>query len=332
MTIASDILNRLSDDAQYVNDGAFYTAVFTYGQGVIELCEDAGYQATGPDEAAYVEIEANLGSAETYTEGQTMPAAIESTYLEAKFAFKHFRGVIRENGHERRRHGSLDQGARVVDPDRKLKRCIAAIKDKIATTFDDNDTYGLQGQVSASVNYGDQSRTTYAKLKAYSLAASNAAVSTNLIGKWLALAADSPYGCRPDVILCSATQAYKIAELGATKAAWPDVAKPGGLGLIPTGIMLHGAPVIQVPNLLTSTVYALSGARMRPQGVNSDGDYGERTWKVIWGEENPGRFHVLDLGANNTDTPLNLQISTCLVMLHTNPNMQAVLTGLSSGT
>jgi len=332
MTIASDILNRLSDDAQYVNGGAFYTAVFSYGMGVIEFCEDGGYQATGPDEAAYVEIESDLDAAESYVEGQSMPSPIESTVREAKFAFKHFRGVIRESGHERRRRGSMDQGARVVDPDRKLKRCIAAIKDKIATTFDDADTYGLQGQISASVNYGDQSRTTYAKLKAYALAASAASVSTNLLGKWLALAADTPYGCHPDLILCSATQAYKIAELGATKAAWPDVAKSGGLGLIPTGIMLGGAPVVQVPNLLTSTVYALSGARMRPQGVNSEGDYSGRTWQVIWGEENPGRFHVLDLGANNTDTPINLQISTCLCILHTNPNQQAVLTGLSSGT
>ena len=79
-----------------------------------------------------------------------------------------------------------------------------------------------------------------------------------------------------------------------------------------------GAPVVIVPNLTTSIILLLSGVR--------DGQ-----WQMIWNEANPGRFHVLDLGAANADNPMNLQISTSCAMVHTNPNEQAKLYGLSTG-
>jgi hypothetical protein len=42
MTTVSDIRNRLSADAQFP-ESEFYSAVFSYGMGVIELLTDGGY-------------------------------------------------------------------------------------------------------------------------------------------------------------------------------------------------------------------------------------------------------------------------------------------------
>jgi len=332
MTIASDVFNRLSDDATYINGpSAFHTAVFSYGMGVVELVDDWGYKAKGPDEKLHLEIEADLDAAEVYIEGQAMPAPIESTDLEVAFTPKAFRGVVRESGHERRARGSLDQGARFPDAQRKVKRAIAAIKNKIAKTLDDAATYGMQGQVSQTTNYGDQSRTTYSKFKPYKLDASSADVSTALLNKWWALGMDDPYGANPDVVLISATQFQKIAELGSGKLSVPDAQPIGGFNLVPTALRVGTAPVMVMPNISTSTLFGLTGATARAQGLSQDANTGSRTWGITWHEENPGRFAVLDLGANNTDTPMNIQISTDLTLAHTNPNEQTYLTGLSTG-
>ena len=87
--------------------------------------------------------------------------------------------------------------------------------------------------------------------------------------------------------------------------------------LIPTQLMCGTAPVMILPNLTNSVVLLLGGVRT--------GD-----WKFIWNEPSPGRFHVLDLGAANSDTPLNLQISTSGAMVCTSPNRQAKLTTLTT--
>lgn len=314
MTTVSDITNRLSADAEFVGGpSAFYTSVFSYGMGVLELLSDGGYQA---GEDAMVEIESALDSAEVYTEGQAMPLPVESTYLNAKFTFKHFRAVIREGGHERRARGPADQGTRIKDPDRKIQRAIDRLKYLMATTFDDNDTYGLQGQISQSKNYGDQSRTTNTTLKPYKLNASSAAISTALLNKWLGLGQNDPYGAYPELVVMSATQFHKIAELGSGKLTIPSAA--GGMNLTPTSLVIGGCPVVLMPNLATSIVLGMSGVRS-----------GE--WQLIWNEANPGRFHVLDLGASGMDNPMNLQISTACAMVHTSPNKQSYIDSLSTG-
>lgn len=317
MTVVSDISNRLSADAEFIGGpSAFYTAVFEYGLGIIELLSDMGYQA---GEDAMVEIEADLGDAEVYVEGQAMPAPIESTTRNAKFTYKHFRGVARMSGHERRAAGDQGQGLRVSESlsERKVNRAIAAIKYLMATTFDDAATYGLEGQISAGTYaYGDQSRTTYTKLKAYELNASSAAISTALLNKFDALSRDDPYGAMFDAVITSATQYHKWAELVSGKAALPQIG--GGMNLFATGLTLGSAPVFMLPNLTSSIVLGMTGVF---QGK----------WGFIWNESNPGRYHVLDLGAANSDTPLNLQISTAGAMVHTNPNEQGKLYGLSTG-
>lgn len=314
MTVAADIANRLSDDSQYAR-GMFATAVFEYGMGVVELLDDWGYR---PGANAYIEIEADLDAAEVYTEGDPMPAPIESTYLEAAFAYKAFRGVIRESGHERRSRGPNDEGTRIKDPERKMKRAMAAIVYLIAKTFDDAQTYGIEGQVSAGTYaYGDQSRTTYTKLKAYELNASSAAISTSLLNKWVNLGKDDPYGAQFDYVLGSATQVNKINELMSGKLAAPDISgRPAAL--TPSDVRIDGAPLLLVPNLTSTILIGLTG-------VNTG------NWGKIWNEANPGRYHVLDLGAANSDTPMNLQISTSLCIAHDNPNKQSKLYGLSTG-
>ena len=310
MTTVSDITNRLSDDAKFAKS-EFLSVVFDYGAGVVDMLQDGGY---APGTTAKIEVEADLGSAEVYTEGQALPSAIESTYIVASFSHKHFRAVIRESGHERRARGESDQGVRIADPERKMKRAIFAIRDLMAQTFDDTSAYGLQGIVDATTAFGDQSRSTYTKLKSYELSASSAAISTALLNKLYTLAQDTPYGAQPDLCLVSATQAHKWAELVSGKLAMPDVASGS---LTPTGLMFGSAEVKILPNLTNSVVMLLTGTKT--------GD-----WQFIWNEPNPGRFHVLDLGAANSDTPMNLQISTAGAMVCYSPNRQAKLTTLST--
>jgi hypothetical protein len=312
MTTVSDIRNRLSADAQFA-ESEFYTSVFSYGMGVIELLTDAGYV---PGEAAYVEMEADLGSAEVFTEGQALGAPVESTYLTPKFAFKNLRAVIRSSGDERRALGDSDQGARIADPARKVQRAIEAIRYLMAKTFDDAAAYGVQGIISAATyNYGDAARTTYTKLASYELNASSAAISTALLNKFAYRSAEDPYGCIFDATIASAVQASKIAELGSGKLAIPSA--NGQLNLVPTGMAIGTAPLFVLPNLTTSVILGLTGVR-------------NGKWKWAWHEPNPGRFHILDLGADNSDTPTNLQISTSGCMYCVNPNQQGKLYGLST--
>ena len=292
----------------------FYSSVFTYGAGIVEILSDGGYQ---PEQYAKVEIESALDAAEVYSEGQALPSPIESTYLNALFAFKHFRGVIRETGHERRARGDRDQGMRVTDPERKMRRAIVSIRDVMAKTFDDAATYGLEGQVSAGTYaYGDQSRSTNTSLKAYELNASSAALSTALLGKFYHVGADTPYGCTGGLAITSSTQARRWAELGSGKLALANA--DGPLNLVFTDLVLGTSPVAILPNFATAIILHLTGVR-------------EGQWKFYWNEPNPGRFHFLDLGAANSDNPMNIQISTSGAMAHTNPNQQAKLYGLSTG-
>lgn len=315
MTVVSDISNRLSNDAQF-HGSAFMTAVFDYGVGIIGELTDWGYM---PGQNLKIELEADRDDAEVYTEGQALPAPLESTYINASFAYKHFRAVIRESGHERRARGPADQGTRIADPTRKQKRAVAAIAYLIATTFDDAAIYGLEGQISAGTyNFGDQSRTTYERLKAYELNASSAAISTALLNKFNYLAMEDPYGAMFDFVVTSTTQGHKWAELGSGKLALNTA--NGALNLMPTDLMLGAAPVYILPNLTTSIVLGMTGVKD-----------GSGRWGYAWNEANPGRYHVLDLGAANSDTPMNLQISTALAMAHENPNQQAKLYGLSTG-
>lgn len=310
MTTVSDITNRLSDDAKHVSS-VFRSVVFDYGAGIIEMLRDGGYS---PGTSAKIEVEVNLGSAELYTEGQNLPTPIESTDIVVSFAHKHFRAAIRESGHERRARGPSDEGLRLKNPERKMERAMFAIRDLMAQSFDGTSAHELQGIISASTNFGDASRTTYTKLKSYELNASSAAISTALLNKLYTLSQDTPYGSMGDLCLVSATQANKWAELVSGKLAMPDVASGS---LTPTGLVFGSAPVKILPNLTNSVVLLLTGA--------TTGD-----WEWIWNEANPGRFHVLDLGAANADNPMNLQISTAGAMVCYTPNKQAKLYGLST--
>jgi hypothetical protein len=312
MTTVSDIRNRLSADAQFP-ESEFYSAVFSYGMGVIELLTDGGY---APGEYAYVELEANLGSAEVFTEGQALGSPVESTVIKPAFAFKNFRAVVRSSGDERRALGDADQGARIADPGRKVARAIEAIRYLMAKTFDDAAIYGIQGIISASTyNFGDTSRTTYTKLASYELDGSSAAISSAILNNFTYRSAEDPYGCKFDAVITSGLQAGKIAELGSQKLAIPSAG--GVMNLIPTGLAVGAAPLYIMPNLTTSAVLGLTGV-------------GAGKWKWAWHEPNPGRFHVLDLGADNSDTVANLQISTSGCMYCVNPQEQGKLHSLST--
>ena len=313
MTVAADLANRLNADAELANS-AFLSVVTEYGMGVVDLMPDGGY---APGASVMLEIEVARDAAESYSEGDPLPDPIESTYVRPKVDFVHFRGVIRESGHERRKRGLNDAGLSIPDVDRKLRVAAEAIAYQIALYYDGTSADQIQGMIDSTTNFLDTSRSTYTALASYELDGSSHAISTALLGKWLTVASDEPYNCIPDVVLASATQIRRIRELGSQLLALPSASGP--MALVPTMVeAIPGVPIVMVPNLTTSILLALSGVR-------------SGSWRRVWNEPNPGRYHVLDLGAANSDTTMNLQISTALAIVCDQPQKQAKLTALSTG-
>ncbi len=315
MTTVADIRNALSADAQFP-DSEFYKATFEYGMGVIELLTDGGY---APGEYAYVEIEAERGDAQVFTEGQALPTPVEGTIITPKFAFKNIRAVVRSSGAERRAMGENGEGLRFGNPERKVQRAIEAIRYLMATTFDDAAIYGLVGLISETTYaFGDTSRSTYDHLQSYEYdPGTSVALSTSVLNYFIHRSGEDPHGCAFDMVLMNAIQASRYAELVSGKAALPSVSG-GPQNLIPTGLAVGAAPLFILPNMLSSIVLGLTGVR-------------EGKWKWVWHEPSPGRFHVLDLGADNSDTVVNLQISTSGCMYCTNPQQQGKVVDLSTG-
>jgi len=324
----SNISAMLSEDAA-TERGAFFTAVFSYGMGIVELLKDGGYKPAGPDQTVRVPIETDIdGAVQEYAEGDGLPAWIEPEYAMAQFSVKAFRGVIRQTGHERRALGQSGEAG--IAPDMvnaKLRAVINRIKYLIATTYDDDAVYGIQDLIDSSAAFGGLSRTTYSKLVSYLLNASSAGISTSILNNWWHRGMNDPYGCAFDLVLMSTTQASRLAELGSQKIDTTPSDATGGLNLVVTNLMVGTAPVVIVPNLATSIVLGLTGARRRAPG---DADGGGDAWQVWWSEPNPGRFHVLDLGAGEADNPMRLQISTSLAVGCTVPQRQGKIYGLST--
>lgn len=318
MATLANIRDRLSDDAQYSGmSSLFRTVVFEYGAGIIEKFTQESYQ---PGETAKVELEVDIGDAEVYSQGDGLPIPLESTTKTAGFSFKAIRAVIRETGHARRARGPQNEGLRVQVADDEIMKCYRRIRDKIATTFDDPATYGVQGIISAGT-YGfgsaaglSLSRTTYAKLASYELNAA-APISTSLVNQAHYRAQDAPYGAAVDFYVAPAVQCQKYAELGSGKML--VLAGQGGpTDLVATELQIGGRPVYMLPYLTTTVILGFSG-------IATD-------WWLIWNEENAGRFHVLDLGADSSDTPMNIQVSTSLAIACTSPNKQVKIYGLTA--
>ena len=313
MTVAADLANRLNADAEMI-DSQFRTVLFDYGMGIVDLLADGGYQ---PGDSSFVELEVSRDDAETYSEGQQLPDPLESGYQRPEFSFVAFRAVIRESGHERRKRGQGDAGLSIPDPQRKMNRAASSMARQIALYFDGTADGQLQGLIDATTAFGGLSRTTYSKLKSYELSGATAAVSTALIGKLVTVGADDPYGVQGDVAIASATQVRRVREVLAGKHAPTSMA--GVNALVGTGVdLVPGLPLMMLPNLTNTEILVLSGVR-------------SGSWRTTWNEPNPGRFHVLDLGAANSDTPMNLQISTSLNIMCSQPNEQSKLTSLSTG-
>ena len=310
MTTLSDISTLLAEDAQLENS-AFLDVTSRYGRGVVDLLSDRGYLA---GEQLQLLIQVARDAAESYVEGQALPSPVEGTYVRAEFDWVSFRAVIRESGHERRAHGPGDVGMSIPDPGRKMRDAAEAIAYQIATYFDGAADGQLLGLIDDTTAFGGQNRAVYTALKSYVLAAGGAAISRSLISQGLSELADLPYSGRAMVALASSTQVRKLRDLISGDHAPTTMAGPQAL--VPAGVELEpGVPVIQVPNLATDTIVMLSDLP---------------SWGVWSHEPNPGGFHVLDLGAANSDTPLNLQISTSLAIATEQPQRQGKIEGLST--
>lgn len=318
MATLANIRDRLSDDALYSGiSSLFRTVVFEYGAGIIEKFTLESYQA---GETAKVELEVDIGDADVYTEGEGLPIPLESTNKTAGFSFYSVRAVIRETGHARRARGPQNEGLRIQVADDEIMKCYRRIRNKIATTFDDAATYGVQGIISAGTyGYGSASglslsRTTYAKLASYELNAAGG-ISTSICNTAHYRAMDDPYGAEVDFYVASAKQCQKYAELGSGKMMVIAGRESGAMDLVATELQIGGRPVYMLPNLTDSIILGFSG-------MATD-------WHLVWNEENAGRFHVLDLGADSSDTPMNLQVSTSLAIACTSPQKQVKIYGLT---
>ena len=313
MTVAADLANRINEDAELANS-QFLTVVGEYGMGCVELMNDIGYR---PGAALKLEVEVDRDAAEQYDENDQLPDPLESDYGRPEWAYKDFRAVVRESGRERRERGLGDAGLSIPDPDRKLQVAARAIAYQIAVYFDGTSDGQIQGLIDSSTAFGGLSRTTYSKLASYEVSASNASVSIALISKLLTMMRDDPYFGMPEVVLASATQLNVMKGSVAGGKLELDFTR-GPATLTPSGIDAEpGVPVMMLPNLTNTVLLALSGV--------SDG-----SWIMAWNEPNPGRYHVLDLGAGESDTPLRLQLSTALAIGCKQPQRQGKMTTLST--
>jgi hypothetical protein len=322
----SNIVAVLTNDAS-TDQSAFYTAVFKYGKGLIQLLNDDGFKPTGASGKIQVPLEVDTGDAETYNEGQSLPAFLEGTYGIPAWDVKHFRAVIRMTGHERRALGTAGEAGLMPGlVDAKIRRAVARIEYLMATTYDDAAAYGIQHMIDATQDFGGLSRTTYTRLRSYVLNANSAYISTSLLNRFHYLSQNDPHGAAYDLVLIPAAQAAFMAELGSQLLALPSADLGGGLNLVPTSLRVGSAPVVLVPNLTNTIVLGLTGARLRTSGETS----ASHAWGWTWCEPNPGRFHVLDLGAGEQDNPMRVQISTAGAMTCNQPHTQGKLYGLSA--
>jgi hypothetical protein len=258
-------------------------------------------------------IETAIGTAETYSENQSVPARMQNTTQIAKFEHKHFRGLIGETGHARRARGSSDQNARIANPELQMQKCIQAIRYLMATTFDDAGIYGLDGIISGGThNFGDLSRTTHAALKSYELNASTAGISTALMNKMHYASMDDPYGADPDLYVMSPTQARRWAEVVSGKVA---PLSGGSAQITATGLEVGGKPVFILPNFTSSVVAGMTDVA--------------GSWGYVPNEDGPGNFHVRVLGS--ADDSDSIHISTAGALVCTTPNRQSRTYGLSTG-
>lgn len=290
----ADIRTRLKEDAQ-MNRGSFYTSVFDRApMGIIRFLADWGYMA---GEECRLEIETALGAAETYTEGQAQGVPIESTYRKPAFEWTNFRGVVRMTGDERRALGPSDEGANIPDVGRKVRRVGVAIRNLMETEAISQ----VEELVDGDELFGDVSRAANPTLLPFEIDADGAdlaveAESSLLLNRWMHEGKDAPYGTNYDLIIASPLQGGRIATQGSGKAI--SMSQGGDSFLTPVRTFLGNSPVVDVPGVTTTHMIGMTGVG---GGVH---------WGWIWHEFNPGRFHVLPLGAEGVDNVLNEQIST----------------------
>ena len=311
----SDIRTRLKEDSQ-MNRGAFYSAVYDRAPlGVLRFFADWGYMA---GEECRLEIETALGAAETFTEGQAHGAAIESILRKPAFEWTNFRGMIRRTGDERRALGPSDEGANLPDVERKTRRAGVAIHNLMETEA----VSQVEEICDGDENFGDVSRVANPTLLPFEVDASGAdlaveAESSLLLNRWLHEGVDAPYGTDYDLIVVSPLQGGRLGAHGSNKAV-VNLSQGGEFFATPIRTYLGKSPVVDVPGLTTTIMLGLSGVG------------GGVKWGWIWHEFNPGRFHVLDMGAEGQDNVLNVQISTSGRVGCNSPNTQGDLYGLAT--
>jgi hypothetical protein len=318
VTLAADLANRISADHEFVagvHDTVFRNTDSLIGR-VIPL---RGYQA-GEQVEVRVITSAN-SSAEVYTEGASAPDRGKQTVIKTSFAFKHFRIMIGETGHARRKRGPNNEGlADGSSPDFELQFAMEDLRDLMTTTFmTAGQTYSIDGIIDDSgTNFGDQSRSTYTTLVSYKLAASSAGLSTSLLNKANWRSREAPYGAKIDFWLAAPLQVGLYAELVSGKLAVPTAG--GTQDIIPDMFNIAGSMFVPQPDLTTSIILGFTGI--------------DRYWGYTSNER--GNFAGGGLGFHarlfgSQDDSDTMQISTAGAVWCTAPQKQARIEGLSTG-
>ena len=246
----------LTDDKKLV--GGLVSSVYDKTDALIgRVIPMRGYRA-----GSGIEIKINTsgnGSAEVYTEGQSMPAAAGQTVYTSTFLFKQFRVVVGETLPAMRARGPQGQGFQDGLPgDLDLMGAARDLKNLMTTTFTAaGQVYSLDGIIDDSGTYfGTLDRAVYTTLVSYKLDGSSAALSTSLLNKAAFRSKSSPYGARVELWLSEGIQEGAAAELASAKAAHPSMG--GNVDLSPAMVSAANRPFVFLPGLATSIILGLT--------------------------------------------------------------------------
>lgn len=257
-------------------------------------------------------------SAETFTESQSQPVPVASTYVNAALAFVYFRAMMRITGHVRDAVAqSAGEYAGLSLINQEFENAQQAIIDLMNTTFLGTGNSGLQLAVDSSGTYAGLLRSTYTTWASY-----EAAVNTTLSHSDLTLMReslrDNDIGGKMTLVLAPHNQITNIQALtgapGASNTSLRyDLTQSGGaLQLAPTlnQTMFGEARCVGVGDLTDTVIF----------GLDPLADGGIKT--VVHRE--------LDVRPDISGDDDVYQVSTSATLVVPNPKLQGKLTGVTA--
>lgn len=315
MTTLADISAQLRAESQS-NDSQFYSTVYGYPDSITEILERRPGRVGG--ERCAISLETAIDAANTYAEGDPLPASIEGTKVKGYLDWIFVEGVIQMTGHALMAAGPGLELFEVPDPDMLIRRVQSAIR-KVVT---EQAQAQVEYQVSASNAFpqaGQLSRVTYESLKSWVVNGGGNAVDADEMVDLCFGGRGAPYGCKPEVVVAPNNQHVRLLKLANDSLTnTKTVGTGGGSGLLLSGsdVMVGDVPVIKADTETTTIMLGLSGVR------------GRLSWEVIIHSLSPAGYDVLDLGAGENRSPIRSWVGTAFAVPCKQPNEQGLLYNL----